>query len=433
MFEGKMAVRLSLAATVVVLALLVATPLRVHVFVALLMLYAIGFLVANRGRLVIQRVDIVVMVLLSLYAASHLPVFIMSGMSWRYLSPGLHMVAVIPIYLMLRMAMASSWLGHFRSGLELGALLGAVSGALLAAYQVYLQGAHQADGFMFHINFGYLVASLFFLLVALIPGSQRRGWLLLGAVCALLATILSTSRGALFAIPLVGLFLLVLHWRQLRSRGLALWLVGFVVLWGASYVVMPQVENRIDVTVEEVAKLTQGEYRNNSAGGRVQLWVGALEAFKQSPWVGLTYDEREAVNASIVETSILTPWTASISRGHAHSQYFETLATGGIVGMVALFFYLIFPGYYFLHGYLADRRNGFHFAGLVFSLAFAIFCLSEVALQHEMIGTYYAFMLVVLFVLARQQQQALALAAVGEPAGSREPGWAAAMAKETAK
>src|SRR5690554_4392689 len=103
MFEGSTAARLSLVVLVAVLALLVAVPLRVHVFIALLMLYATAFLIIQRRRLTLQRADVVVMVLLSLYAASHLPVFFMSGMSWRYLSPGLHMVAIIPIYLMLRM------------------------------------------------------------------------------------------------------------------------------------------------------------------------------------------------------------------------------------------------------------------------------------------------------------------------------------------
>src|SRR5690554_6703111 len=163
MFEGSTAARLSLVVLVAVLALLVAVPLRVHVFIALLMLYAIGFLIVNRHGLLIERKDTVVMVLLSLYALSHLPVFFMSGMSWRYLSPGLHMVAVIPVYLMLRTVVDEYWLGRFRTGLELGAVVGAMGGGLLAIYQVWWRGAERADGLLFHINFGYLVASMFFL------------------------------------------------------------------------------------------------------------------------------------------------------------------------------------------------------------------------------------------------------------------------------
>ena len=404
MFEGSTAARLSLVVLVAVLALLVAVPLRVHVFIALLMLYAIGFLIVNRHGLLIQRKDTVVMVLLSLYALSHLPVFFMSGMSWRYLSPGLHMVAVIPVYLMLRTVVDEYWLGRFRTGLELGAVVGAMGGGLLAIYQVWWQGAERADGFLFHIKFGYLVASLFFLLVTLVPGSRRRGLLLLGAGFALLATSLSTSRGALFAIPLVALFFVLLHWRQLGMKNLALWMGGFVALSLASYVFIPQVEQRINVTLVEAERTLRGDFNHNSVAGRVRLWAGAIEAFKESPWLGLTYSQRELLNWELVEDpeSIVDRWTASISRGHAHSQYFETLATGGVVGVVALFFYLVFPGAYFMCGYLPDRRNTFNLVGMVFSSAFAIFCLTEVALQHEMIGTYYAFMLVVLFVLAQQ-------------------------------
>src|SRR5690554_1561977 len=119
----------------------------------------------------VQRMEFVVIVLLSPYAASHLPDFFMRCLSWRYLCPVLHMVAIIPIYLMLRMIVDEYWLGRFRTAVELGVVVGAVGGGLLAIYQVWLQGAERADGFLFHINFGYLVASLFFLLVSLIPGS----------------------------------------------------------------------------------------------------------------------------------------------------------------------------------------------------------------------------------------------------------------------
>jgi O-antigen ligase len=42
---------------------------------------------------------------------------------------------------------------------------------------------------------------------------------------------------------------------------------------------------------------------------------------------------------------------------------------------------------------------------MVFSFGFVIFCLTEVALQHEMIGTYYAYMLVLLYVMSWKFEQ----------------------------
>lgn len=408
MFQSRMAARLALAVLVLVVALLVATPLRVHVFIALLLLYSLAFVIVNRRQLVVTGADVLVMLVLCTYAIGHLPGFVMSGYSWRYLGTGLHHVALIPIYLMLRMVLDAGWLRHYRNGLEWAAVAGALAGLLLALYQVVIQGNGRADGFLFHINFGYLVASLFFLLVAMVPSSARRSWLVAGAAAALVATALSTSRGALFAVPLVAGLLVLLHWRHFGARRMAISAGAFAVLAVVGYLVIPQVEQRVDVTVDEVARTLQGDFSDNSAGGRVQLWYAAIEAFKERPLVGLTYDEREALNQSLVDDTIVSRWSASIKRGHAHSQYFEVMATGGVVGLVALAFYLLLPGLYFLRGYLVARDNPYHFIGLLFSAGFIVFCLSEVALQHEMIGTYYAFMLLVLFVLAQVHERARA-------------------------
>ncbi|MGJ7457332.1 O-antigen ligase family protein [Halomonas sp. RA08-2] len=403
-FDKRLAVNLVLATVFLVLALLVSTPLRVHAFIALLLLYAIAFLIHHRRQLSFTRHDGVVVVLLSLYALSHLPVFVLDGYSWRYLSPGLHMVGVIPIYLMLRHCWEEIETERFRTVLEYGAFLGALGGGLLAFFQAYWLGLEKVDGFLFHINFGYLVGSLFFLQVALWPSSCRRGMLTVGIALALAATLLSTARGAYFAIPIVLGSVALLHWRRIGVRNLALGTLAFCVMAVASYQFVPLVETRVDYTVEEITRTLEGDVRHSS-GGRLRLWVLAIEAFKERPLIGLTYGEREALNESLVGTGIINQWVATISRGHAHSQYFETLATGGLIGMAALFGYLIFPGLYFFIRHIRSPSDDFALVGMVFSFGFIVFCLTEVALQHEMIGTYYAYMLVLLYVMSCKREQ----------------------------
>ena len=403
-FEKRLAVNLVLATTLLVLGLLVSTPLRVHVLIALLLIYAVGFLVHHRHELTFSRGDGIIMVLLSLYALSHLPVFMLDGYSWRYLSPGLHMVGVIPIYLMLRHCRAEIETERFRVVLEYGAFLGSLGAGGLAVYQAYWLGLPKVDGFIFHINFGYLVGSLVFLQVALWPSSRRRTLLSAGAVLALAATLLSTSRGAYFAFPIVLGTVAILHWRRIGIRNLALGTLAFCLLAVASYQFVPLVEKRVDYTVEEITRTLEGDVRHSS-GGRLRLWAAAIEAFEERPLVGLTYGEREALNAALVGTGIIDSWTANMRRGHAHSQYFETLATGGLIGLVALFGYLIVPGLYFFIRHTRKPGNDYVYVGMVFSFGFTIFCLTEVALQHEMIGTYYAFMLVLLYILSCRQEQ----------------------------
>ncbi|MDI5985652.1 O-antigen ligase family protein [Halomonas sp. M4R5S39] len=384
-----------------VLALLVSTPVRVHVLIALLALYAIAYLVVARESVKLSALDYCVMAILSLYAISHIPVFWLSGFSWRYLSPGLHMVAVIPIYLMLRHASPAISLTRYRDYMEWGAVIGALGAATIAIYQTQWQGGYKADGFLFHINFGYLSCSLLLVCVALMHGSSRKIILALGVLAGLAATLLSISRGAIFVIPLVLAMLLVLNFSRIGALRVTGAVIGFIVLAIISYATVPMVKERMDFTVEEFSSIAEGNVEAAiSSGGRLQLWRAATEAFKERPSIGLTYDEREAFNHELVDNGVVTEWVLGVSRGHAHSQYFETLASGGVIGLFALIGYLIIPGAYFLSRYVKDPENTYALVGVTFSAAFALFCLTEVALQHEMIATYYAYMQVVIFVLA---------------------------------
>src|SRR5690554_868651 len=112
------------------------------------MLYAIGYLVAHRATLQVTHFDWAVIGLLSLYVVSRLPVFVMSGYSARYLSPGLHMFAMVPIYLMLRHLLAATpvALPRFRTWLEWGVIVGSLGAFGLAVYQWF--ALPRVDGFL---------------------------------------------------------------------------------------------------------------------------------------------------------------------------------------------------------------------------------------------------------------------------------------------
>ena len=395
--------RLSRISLLLVLALLVSTPLRVHVLMAFLVLYSVAYLVANPRARRLDALDAFVLMLLSLYGLSQVPHFVMDDFSGRYLSPGLHMVALFPVYLMLRDSIAEASLSGYRRALETGVAAGGSAAGALAVYQTVIQGHYKADGFLFHINFGYLAGSLFLIGMALLPASQRRSLLLLGIAGALLATLLSISRGAIFSLPLVlGLIWLINIRRWGVWRSLVV-MACVALVAGACYVFVPLVQERMAYTVQEFASIAAGNVaESESSGGRLQLWAAAVEAFRVSPVIGLTYGERELLNAELVQAGVLTEWVNSVSRGHAHSQYFEVLATGGLIGMLALLFYLVLPAVFYLVVHVRDRENVWALVGLMFSMGFVLFCLTEVALQHEMIATYYAYIQIILFLLWRR-------------------------------
>lgn len=400
-FARERALMVNQWALLLVLALLIATPIRSHGVVALLMLYSIGYLVVHRHTLEVDRFDWVVIGLLLLFLLSRLPIFWLDEQQSRYLSPGAHMLALVPIYLMLRHLLYPVDLPLFRYRMEVGVILGCLGAFGVALYQTQWLGLTRADGFLFSINLGYLSCAMAFLAASLVRGSRRKAWLLLAALAGVLTCLLTLTRGAILAIPLLLLLVLVLNADRLGWKAIVGALVGVIALAMLSYAALPQVERRVDYSLAEIRNLAEDNIEAAvSSGGRIQLWTAASHAFMERPLIGLGYAEREALNAELVEQGVITEWVLGVSRGHAHSQYFEVAATGGVLGLLALVGYLVVPGIYHWRLYRRDRSNTWSQAGLVFTAGFALYSLTEAAIHHEMMTTFYAYIQVMLLVLA---------------------------------
>lgn len=402
-FSPQRAAMLNAWGLFLVLALLVATPLRSTVVMALLMLYAIGFLIVNRQWVIFERFDAIVVLLLCALLIGRVGPFVIGEFRGRYLSDGLHMAATVPIYLMLRMLWERNALASQANYLEWGVILGALGGALLALYQTQWLGILRADGFLFSINFGYLNAVLLALALALLSGSRRPLLLGVAAVAALLALMLSGTRGAMLVVPVIVVLMAVLQWRRFGGVRSIVALGIVLAVMVVAYQALLVVEKRVDEGVTQMAALVLGDpaARNSSAGLRVELWKASWEAVKQRPLIGLSYAEREALNEQLVASGDVVPWVSGVSRGHAHSQYFEMLATGGIIGILALVGYLVVPAVYYLRGVIRDPANRYAMAGLTMTLAVAVCGLTEVLLQQEMIAAFYAYLQGVLVIMAR--------------------------------
>ncbi|PAU79454.1 O-antigen ligase family protein [Halomonas salipaludis] len=385
-----------------VLVLLIATPVRSHAVVAVLMLYAIGYLVAYRRSLTVTRFDWVVIGLLGAFLLSRLPIYYLDPES-RYLAPGAHMVALVPIYLMLRHLVYPVDVRQLRQFMELGVIIGSIGAFAVALVQTQWLGHYRADGFLFSINLGYLSCAMGFLAVCLIRDGRYRRWLLAAAVAAGITCLLTLARGAILAMPLLLVLSLALNIDRLGKRVVAGAIAAMLALPLIGYAMLPAVQERVDYTVNEVTNLADGNIEAAvSSGGRLQLWTAASHAFLERPLIGLGYDERESLNAELVEQGVITEWVLGVSRGHAHSQYMEVAATGGVLGLLALFGYLVMPAIFHWRLHRREPDNPWPQVALVFTAGFALYNLTEAAIHHEMMATFYAYMQVMLLVMARQ-------------------------------
>ena len=153
-----------------------------------------------------------------------------------------------------------------------------------------------------------------------------------------------------------------------------------------------------------------GEYRytllHSSLGERLLMWGVAWDMFKTAPLTGIgtgAYMDRAQM---MVDAGKAPPVTADYD--HPHNEFMDALATRGVVGLLALLALLGVPGWLFARGLGSPDpvRLGASLAGLLVSVGFAMFGLSETMLVHSITLGWYAIMTALFLVTAEGPQGA---------------------------
>lgn len=392
---------LSLYTVIIAFLLLAITPIRSTVIIGLFMFYATAFLIKNPLQR-LEKVDCFVIGALSAYLIAMLPLFVLDGWNSYYLSPGVHMLACVPIYVMFRNIIDTyDYIARLTYLLRIGILVSSAGSLVLALYQVIIMDMPRADGFSFSINFGFLNASLFALGIGLIHTPKfkyKLFWISAILGSSLFTVVLSGTRGAMLAILCVAASYLIFLGRRLKTQWLVSVLAVALILLTATYYASPKLQERVAYTVDEFSVLSTKQLSNNesSIGLRFNLWVAALASFEQRPTIGLTHPERDALIEKLAKENKVAPMTQTISNGHAHSQYFEMMASGGILGLIACVYLLFALTLFHFVRFLSHKDDYFSLMGFLFTFCFAICGLSEAPLQDELLSIYYAFTQVVL-------------------------------------
>lgn len=377
--------------------LLLTTPNFSVGVILVLCLYSIKHVTNHQPRL--SGFDWVVIFCLGFYFVSNIPNLILDLGNFRYVKGPSRILLCILVYLMLRDKIKSGL--DIRASLSWGVFAGSIGTLLIALYQFYILKEPRVDGFLYSINFGYLSSSLALLALCLGNSCKYRSLLYIAFFSSGVATILTVTRGAIFAIPIAYIFYLMLTWKTKSLKHHAINTCVIFVLAISTYTVSPEIKNRVDLGVSAMAQVAQGEKNNNtSIGGRIFLWKAAYHAFTNSPLIGLDYAQRVELNRKLYNEGIIDKWASRVSRGHAHNQYFEMLASSGILGIIAIFAMLVLPFYLFLQHYLRTRCQ-VALTACIFVFGFIIYGLTEVLLMQNLISSYYGFMLALFFAYIR--------------------------------
>ena len=390
------------------LALLLSTAGGSIAAFAVLLLVSLVYIFTVKNKPSLDGIDKLLIFTLVFMFLTILPAFFSDGFRGRYLDLSLRDLLAVPILLLLLYTPPkASWLLG-------GAVIGSLTAFFLALYQRFYLGVPQVGGFLYSINFGYLACALAFLsLLAAIYFEKfsLKAIAIVGFVSALVAMMLTGTRGAYIAVPVLCVVLIFIYRKELGAKLIILAVVLTISLPLASYYTVPQVQMRINVLINEFTEYESGneEQAYTSSGLRRELWKAAAAAFKQSPIYGLNYHQREELNAQLVEEGKVIPQVLLISRGHAHNEYFEALAGRGALGLIALLMLYLVPGVVFLRKALntKGKEKALATAGVTFIAGFMVYGISEVPLQGNVISGCYALTVVAIYAMLKRPEASL--------------------------
>ncbi|WP_038178953.1 O-antigen ligase family protein [Vibrio rhizosphaerae] len=365
--------------------------------ILILLLTATWYLIKEKRNYTLDKIDWMVIIILSAYFIANIPIYLSDMETTRYFKGASRYLFIIPIYFFIRHIVTETTTP--RKYLDWGIVVGAVGTIVIAIYQFYVKGMPRVDGYLYSINFGYLSCSLAFLALTLANSSHIKKILWLSFLLCCFATILTLTRGAIFAIPILIIFSVIFQSKQNKCKNIFKTILIMLVFFWGMYAYSAQFKERINFTVTEFHRILSGDVADaESSGGRIQLWYAATQSFIKSPLIGQTYAQREETIRQLYQEGKISDWPISVKRAHAHNQYFEMLASNGVLGIFAIIALIFTPLCFFLK-HISKSTHAL--TGFVFVLGFSIFCLTEVPLEQNLISSFYGFVLAVLINFTR--------------------------------
>ncbi|MBB3192201.1 O-antigen ligase family protein [Halomonas cerina] len=286
-----------------------------------------------------------------------------------------------------------------------GLAIGAILSGSWAGWQKLVEGVDRATGYTYVIQFGNLSMLLGVLCVAglgwAVVQPQRRVWVVLlslGAMGGILGSLFSGSRGGWIGIPFILLVLYRGYGRQL-SLALKLFVLALVVMGGTLAYVLPQtgVQWRVHMAFNDVSDYVSGESRASSVGSRFEMWKGATQLILEKPLTGWGDNGYQQRMQALADEGVIDPYVTRY--GHAHNEFIDAFAKRGIIGLAVLLALYLVPMKLFAQrfGNRDLEQRSLAVAGMLLSVAYIDFGLTQVFLAHNSGVMMYAFWLAVLY------------------------------------
>lgn len=366
---------------------------------AVMLLLGSAVLLVKRPPIGLQRHDWLVIAALVAYAAIGVLEAWWDGQGSRGIDKPIRFLLAVPAMLLI-MAYPPrlSWMWG-------GLAVGAIASGSWAAWQKLVQGVWRADGHTYVIQFGNLNMLMGVLCLAGLGwavGQPRRslwvGFLSLGAVAGILGSLFSGSRGGWIGFPLVLLVLYRGYGREL-SAAWKFGMAAFVLLGAILAYSLPQtgMQSRVNDAVSDVTRYISGESQTSSVGARFEMWKGAAYLIAERPVTGWGDNGYRQRMQELGEQGVIHPGVTIY--GHAHNEFIDAFAKRGVFGLAVLLILYLVPMRQFARYMSASdlELRSLAIAGVLLSVAYIDFGLSQVFLAHNSGVMMYAFWLAVLW------------------------------------
>lgn len=203
-----------------------------------------------------------------------------------------------------------------------------------AIYEHFLLGIERVGVAVNSIPYAFYcsflsLSSLYF--VSIYQGKWNKFLIFFGSIFSLGALILTESRGVWLAYPIVMFYVFTTFPSKIFKWKLVLLMIP--MFFTLIFVFNAELEPRVNGTLVDIKKVLDGD-NETSLGARLDLWSCGLSLWLDSPLIGVGDEHIEAATALISN-----PFASA--EPHIHSQYLDSLARYGLIGLVLLIFWVV--------------------------------------------------------------------------------------------
>lgn len=378
---------------------------------ALLMLISLGYsiyVLTKKSLLNLSKVDKWLIYSYLFYFLTFVLSLCINGGKMRDLDTASRVVFLIPVLLLLLKYPIKTCV------LSYSIPLGSIISLCVALYDKFILNLRpEQNPRIMHIQGGDISMSLGILsLIIALYAHQKKDVKLtalsvIGGLCGIVGSLLSTARGGWVALPVLLIVILYIY-RHSLSKRFFLTFFGIIAIASVGISQMPnnRIMERINVAQKDIQLYLDNHDGNTSLGARFEMWKSALEMAKEKPFFGWGIQGATEKRKQETEEKIATGNIGQFT--HAHNQYLDDLSKRGIVGLLALLAVLFIPLCTFMKN-LKTANNEIKLIatlGVAHILSVMIYGLSQGFLVHNSGTIFYFFLTIVFYTAIRTRQKA---------------------------